>query len=149
MDFGKGVPLSRGKTTILIVVDRLSKYAHFFPLTDPYIAIRVARLFFDNIFKLHGLPKSIVYDRDPTFISAFWRELFCLNGTSFNFSYHPQFEGQSEVINRTLEMCLRCFTSSRPKAWLKWLSWAEFCYNTSWHFVIKNIVFKVVYSRDP
>lgn len=101
MDFVEGLPLSGDKTTILIVVDELSKYAHFIPLTYPYTAIQVARLFFDSIFKLHGLSKSIVCDRDPTFTSAFWRELFCLNGTSLNFSssYHPQIDGQSEVIN--------------------------------------------------
>ena len=148
MDFVEGLPLSGGKTTILVVVDRLSKYAHFIPLSHPYIAIGVARLFFDNIFKLHGLPKSIVCDRDPTFTSAYWRELFYLNGTSFNFSssYHPKTDGQSEVVNRTLEMYLRCFTSSRPKEWLKWLPWAEFCYNTSWHSVIKKTPFEVVYG---
>ena len=62
MDFVEGLPLSGGKTTILVVVDRLSKYAHVIPLSHPYTAIRVARLFLDNIFKLHALPKSIVCD---------------------------------------------------------------------------------------
>ena len=97
------------KSTILVVVDRLSKYAHFIPLSHPYTIVSVARIFFDNIFKLHGMPKSIVCDRDPTFTYAFWKELFRLNGTSFNFSsnYHPQTDGQSEVVNRTLEL-LKC-----------------------------------------
>ena len=86
MGFVEGLPLSGGKSTILVVVYRLSKYAHFIPFSPPYIATRVARLFFDNIFKLHSLPKSTVCDHDPTFTSAFWKELFCLNVTSFNFS---------------------------------------------------------------
>ena len=70
------------------------------------------------------MPKSIVCDGDPTFTCAFWKELFRLNDTSFNFSsrYYPQTDGQSEVVNITLEMYLRCFTSSNPKEWLKWLT---------------------------
>lgn len=96
------------------------------------------------------MPKSIVCDRDATFTSVFWKELFRLNGTSFNFSsYHPQTDGKSEVVNRTLEMYLRCFSCSKPKQWAKWLPWAEFCYNTSWHSAIKRTPFEVVYDREP
>ena len=71
MDFIEGLPLSNSKSTIFTVVDRLSKYAHFLPLSHPYTVIGVAHIFFDNIFKLHGMPKSIVCDRDPTFTKAF------------------------------------------------------------------------------
>ena len=73
-----------------------------------------------------------------------------MNRTSFNFSlrYHPQTNGQSKVVNRTLEMYLRCFTSSRPKEWSKWLSWAEFCYNTSWHSIVRTTPFEAVYGRS-
>ena len=151
MDFVDGLPSSSGKSTILIVVDRLSKYSHFIPLSHPYTAVSVARMFFDRIFKLHGRPKSISCDRGPNFTCAFWKELFHLNGTSFNFSssYHPQTDGQSEVFNRTLEKYLHCFTSSNPKEWLKWLTWAEYCYNTSWHSTIQRTPFEVVYGRLP
>lgn len=151
MDFIDGLPNSQGKSVIFVVVDRLSKYAHFIPISHPYTAVTVARIFFDNIFKLHGMPLTIVCDRDPAFTSLFWRELFDLNGTRFNFSsaYHPQTDGQTEVVNRTLEMYLRCFTSSQPKLWTKWLSWAEYCYNTSVHSATGKSPFEVVYGRSP
>jgi hypothetical protein len=117
MDFIDGLPPSNGKTTILVVVDRFSKYGHFTPIKQ----------------------------------WVFWRELFRLNGTSFRFSsaYHPQTDGQTEVVNRTIEMYLRCFTSSYPKQWVKWLPWVEFCYNTSFHSATKHSPFEVVYGRPP
>jgi hypothetical protein len=100
-----------------VVVDQLSKYAHFIAISHPYTAVSIAQVFFENIFKLHGMPKSIVCDRDPTFTSNFWTELFKLQETSFNFSsaYHAQTDGKTEVVNRTLEMYLRCFAGNQPK----------------------------------
>ncbi|GMY32311.1 Transposon Tf2-2 polyprotein [Fagus crenata] len=86
MDFIDGLPTSQGKTTIFVVVDRLSKYAHFIPISHPYTAASVAQVFFEQIFRLHGMPQSIVCDRDVTFTSVFWKELFRLQGTNFNFS---------------------------------------------------------------
>ena len=80
----------------------------------------------------------------------FWQELFRLNGTNFNFShaYHPQTNGQSEVVNRTIEMHLCCLTRSQPKNWVKWLAWVEYCYNTSWHSTIRT-PFEAVYGCAP
>ena len=148
MDFIEGLPPSNGKTTIFVVVDRVSKYAHFISITHPFTTTGIAKVFFDNIFKLQGMPSSIVCDRDPTFTSCFWKELFRLNGTSFNFisSYHPQIDGQTKVVNKTLEMYLRCLTSSQPKEWSRWLSWAEYCYNTN---TIQKTPFEVIYGRKP
>ena len=151
MDSVDGLPISMGKSTILVVVDKLSKYSHFIPISHPYTIQSVAKEFFDHVFRLHGLPESIVCDRDPTFTSKFWEELFRLNGTSFNFSYayHPQMDGQTEVVNHTLEMYLRCFSSPRPKEWVKWISWAEYCYNTGIHTTSKKTPFEILYGRPP
>ena len=91
MDFIEGLPKSRGKSVILVVVEKMSKYSHFLSLTHPYTVETVAQLFFDSVFKLLGITQSIVRDRDPIFTSKFWVELFKLQETSFNFSSanHP------------------------------------------------------------
>jgi hypothetical protein len=151
LDFVEGLPLSHGHSVILVVVDRLSKYAHFISLAHPYTAVKVARLFIDNILKLHELPTSIVSDRDPIFTSHFWKELFKQQGTTLkmSYSYHPQTDGQSEVVNKCLENYLRCFTQDRPKQWVLWLPWAEFWYNTTWHSSIKMTPYEAVYGQPP
>uniref|UniRef100_A0A0A9CM28 Integrase catalytic domain-containing protein n=1 Tax=Arundo donax TaxID=35708 RepID=A0A0A9CM28_ARUDO len=151
MDFVEGLPRVNGKTVILTVIDRFSKYAHFLPLSHPYTAASVARIFFEEVVRLHGLPSSIVSDRDPVFTSNFWKELFRLSGIQLKFSsaFHPQTDGQSEAANKVIAMYLRCLTGDRPRQWLRWLAWAEFFYNTSYQSSLKCSPFKVVYGRDP
>jgi hypothetical protein len=115
MDFIAGLPKSGNKSLIMVVVDCLSKYAHFCALHNPFTTSTVAQIFMDQVFKLHGMPNSIVSNRDPTFTSNFWQELFKLQGTQLHLSsaYHPQTDGQTEVVNKCLETYLRCFASEK------------------------------------
>nr|GEX84506.1 hypothetical protein [Tanacetum cinerariifolium] len=105
MDFIDGLPMSDGYTVILVVVDRLNKYGHFIPMRHPYMAVTVAATFLREVVRLPRILTSIV----------------------FSTAYHPQTDGQTEVVNRSIETYLRCFTSEKPKQWSKWLSWAECC----------------------
>ncbi|CAA0826204.1 Unknown protein, partial [Striga hermonthica] len=151
MDFIEGLPLSNGFNGVMVVVDRLTKYAHFIPLTHPYTAKSIAKLFVEYVMTLHGLPRSIVSDRDRIFMSSFWSEFFKLQGTELSMSstYHPQTDGQTEVTNRTLEQYLRCYVHQFPKRWEDYLPWAEYWYNTTYHSSIKAMPFELVYGRKP
>ena len=151
MDFIVGLPNCKGKTVIMVVVDRLSKFAHFIALSHPYSAASVAQLFVENVFKLHGMPSNIVNDRDSVFLSQFWQEFFKLHGSKLSMSsgYHPQSDGQTEVMNSCLETYLRCFVGYQPKKWVNWLPWAEWSYNTSYHTSAKLTPFEIVYGIPP
>ncbi|GJY91449.1 ty3-gypsy retrotransposon protein [Tanacetum coccineum] len=95
MDFITGLPLSKGFIAVLVVVGRFSKYAHFGALPTNFNGHKVAELFLDIVVNHHGIPKTVVSDRDPIFVSKFWKELFRLSGTQLNHSttYHPQSNG--------------------------------------------------------
>jgi transposase InsO family protein len=128
MDFIEGFPKINDKTVILTVVDRFSKAAHFITLGHPYTVTTVAHAFFTEIVRLHGIPSSIISDRDPTFTSNFWQELFKLSGVRLQMSsaFHPQSDGQTEVVNKIITLYLYCLTGDRPRQWLQWLPWPSF-----------------------
>ena len=123
-DFIEGLPKVNGNSTILVVVDRLSRYAHFINLKHPFSTQTVAAIFMKEVVWLHGIPTSIILDRDGIFLSNFWKEIFRLQGTMLKRSttYHPQTYGQSEVVNRCLETYLYCFLSEKPRQWPRWVS---------------------------
>jgi hypothetical protein len=151
MDFIEGLTKVGGKFVILMVVVRFSKYAHFIVLGHLYTAASVARAFFDGIVRLHGFSSSIVSDRDPVFTGHIWHDLFRLAGVKLHLStaFHPQTDGQSEVVNKVIAMYLHYVTGDRPRAWVDWLAWAEYCYNTSYHSTLCTSPFEVVYGRSP
>jgi hypothetical protein len=151
MDFITSLPKWGNKSVIMVVVDHLSKYAHFCALQLPFIASMVAQIFMDQVFKLHGMLHSIVSDRDPTFTSNFWQELFKLQGTQLhlNTTYHPHTDGQMEVVKKCLETYLRCFASEKKHHWAQWLPLVEWWYNTSYHTATHMTPFEAVYGHKP
>lgn len=133
-DFIVGLPVSKlGHDAITTYVDRFTKRVHFLPTNSTATSKQVATDFFDVIFKHHGLPDSIVSDRDPRFTAHFWKELMdlCDIQTKMSTSHHPQTDGSSEITNRMIENYLRCFCDHNQQDWDRLLTSAEFAYNSS------------------
>lgn len=152
MDFIVALPRTRrGKDAIMVVVDRFSKMAHFVPCHKTDDASHIAELYFKEIIRLHGIPKSIVSDRDTKFVSYFWKTLWRLLGTRllFSTSYHPQTDGQTEVTNRTLTTLLRSLIKKSLKEWDLKLAHAEFAYNRSPCYSTGKTPFEVNYGLNP
>lgn len=133
VDFIVKLPCSEGFDSIMVVVDHFSKTSHFVAAKESWNAEQLAKAFISQIFKLHGLPDTIVSDRGTTFMSHFWtsvlREL-CIN-PSPSTAFHPQTDGQVERINAVLEDYLRHFVSAEQNDWTQWLPMAEFSYNNT------------------
>jgi len=118
-DFIMKLPLAQGYDSILVVVDRLTKIVHFIPITEKTSAEGLARLFRDNVWKLHSLPESIISDRGLQFAAGLMRELNEMLGIRSKLStvFHPQTDGQTERINQELEQYLRMFIDHRQEQW--------------------------------
>ena len=112
---------------------------------------QIADVFCKNICKLHAFPKVIVSDRDAKFNGKFWREFFKQMGTSLNMrsTYHPQIDGQIEVINKFLEAYLSCFITDKQNHWSQWLHLAEWWYNSTYHTSAKMIPFQSFCKYEP
>ncbi|GJY28839.1 putative nucleotidyltransferase, ribonuclease H [Tanacetum coccineum] len=150
MDFVTGLPRTFKKNdAIWVVVDRLTKSAHFLPIQQGYSVSKLAEIFQQEIIRLHGTPTSIVSDRDPRFTSRFWKGLQNAWGTRLKFStaFHPQTDGQTERTIQTLEDMLRSCALEWTGNWDEYLCLVEFAYNNSWHASIKGAPFELLYGR--
>lgn len=151
MDFIEGLPISGSFNCVLVVADLLTKYAHFIPLHHPFNAAGIAKVFFNQVYRLHGLSQTVVSDRDRIFTSRFWTELFKLADVQLarSTAYHPQSDGQTEHINQCWETYFRCFVHACPSRWNEWLPNAEFWYNSSSHSAIGRSPFEALYGYPP
>jgi transposase InsO family protein len=150
MDFITGLPTtSRGFDSIWVIIDRLTKLAHFLPVKVKHSTVTLAKLYFERILSLHGVPRTIVSDRGPQFVSKFWMELHKSLGTKVIHSsaYHPQTSGQTERVNQILEDMLRSCALTYHDQWDECLPLAEFSYNNSYQESIKMTPFEALYGR--
>jgi hypothetical protein len=150
MDFINGLPRTpKGNDSIWVIVDRLTKVAHFIPVHTTYGEDKLAKLYINNILKLHGVPKSIVSDHGAQFVSKFWRSLHQALKTHLDYSsaYHPQTDKQTEQINQVLEDMLRACVLAYGKCWEDSLAFAEFSYNNGYHASLKKAPFETLYGR--
>jgi hypothetical protein len=133
----------------MVVIDKLSMFAHFIPIKSTFKAINIAKIFMKEIFRLHGIPKMVVSDRDIKFTSSFWKELFAGLNTNLNFStsYHPQMDGQTKRTNQIIEDMLLMYIRTKPSKWEDYLHLVEFAYNNGYQNSAKLSPFKILYGR--
>jgi transposase InsO family protein len=149
MYFIVGLPHTQaGYDSIWVIVDRLTKVAHFIPVKTTYLGAKLAELYMSQIVCMHGVPKKIMSDRGSQFTSKFWEKLHESMDTKLNFSsaYHSQTDGQTERTNQILEDMLRACALKYGKSWDKSLSYAEFSYNNSYQASIKMALYKALYG---
>jgi transposase InsO family protein len=150
MDFIVGLPnTSQRYDSIWVIVDRLTKTAHFLPVLTTYNANKYAEIYLDQIVRLHGIPKMIISDCGAQFVARFWEQLQQTLGTKLirSSAYHPQTDGQTERINQILEDMLRACVIQYDKHWDKCLALAEFSYNNSYQLTLKMAPFEALYGR--
>ncbi|GJP40392.1 hypothetical protein CLOM_g24662 [Closterium sp. NIES-68] len=151
MDFVTGLPAGpSGNDAVLVVVDRLTKMAHFAPCRRTITAEETSRLFISTVVRLHGIPAAIISDRDPKFTSKFWQNTWARYGTHLQFSsaYHPQTDGQMERTNQTMEQLIRTNCPDRKK-WEDVLPMLEFSYNNAPSATTNHSPFYLNYGMDP
>ena len=145
------LPVSKGHDSILVVCDRFSKISHFVVTTEKTTAEGLARLFRDNVWKLHKLPESVISDRGLQFAAEMTRELNKMLGieTKLSMAYYPETDRQTERTNQELEQYLRIYVNHRQNNWAEWLAMVEFAFNNKVHTATKMSPFQVNYGREP
>jgi len=150
VDFITKLQVVAGKDAILVVCDRLSKMTHFVATTEGTSMEGLARLLRDNVWKLHGLPESVVSDKGPQFVAELTKKLNKMLGikTKLSTAFHPQTDGQTERMNQELKQYLQFFIEHRQKDWLEWLAAAEFTVNNKIHTATKVLPFMANYGKE-
>jgi hypothetical protein len=149
LDFITGFPKTqKPNDSIMVVIDKLSKSAHFIPVKSTFKDINIAEIFMKIFFRRHGIPKMVISDKDVKFTSAFWKELFAGINTNLNIStsYHPQMDGQTERTNQIIEDMLRMYVRTKPRKWEDYLHLVEFTYNNGYQTSAKLIPFEILYG---
>jgi hypothetical protein len=151
MDFIVGLPLIAHKfNSIWVIIDRLTKSAHFIPVHTKYRVEKYAKIYITRVLCLHGVPKTIISDRGSQFVALFWEQLHASLGTHLIYSstYHPQTDGQTGRVNQILEDMLRACVMEYPGSWDKNLPWVEFSYNNTYQESLKMAPFEALYGRQ-
>ena len=151
MDFITGLPRTRsGYDSISVVVDRLTKVAHFIPVKTTYTSVKLAKIYMTRIVCLHGVSRTIVSDRGTQFTSKFWNQLHQTLGTRLEFSttFHLQTDGQTKRVNQILEDMLRACALDYGSSWDDSLPYAEFSYNNNYQASLKMAPFEALYGRS-
>jgi transposase InsO family protein len=149
MDFITGLPrMNKKHDSIMVVVDKLTKAAHFFRVKTTHATTNIAEIFMKENARLHGIPRTIVSDRDTNFTSNFCRGLFKGFGTNLKFSttYHPQTDGKTERVNRIIEDMMRMYVMDKPSKWEDYLHLFEFAYNNGYQASLRMSPFEALYG---
>jgi hypothetical protein len=151
LDYLTHLPVSNGFNVVLIVVDHLTRMAHFLPCTETVTAEVTATLFLQGVYRLHGLPRVMISDRDPKFVSGFWHTFWRRLGTRLNMSSnrHLETDGLTERVNNTFQQLLRCFCCHDGSDWTTLLPQVEFAYNASRALGIEHTPFEANFGFSP
>jgi hypothetical protein len=150
MDFITRLPkTNKQHDSIMVMVEKLTKFSHFVPVKTTHTAANIVEIFMKEIARLHGIPRTIVSNRDTKFTSNFWRGLFKGFDTNLNFSttYHPQIDGKIERVNRIIEDVLRMYVMDKPSKWEDYLHLVEFAYNNGYQASLRMSPFEALYGR--
>jgi hypothetical protein len=151
VDFIIGLPRSTKQNDVIMeVVEKLSKFAHFIPVKSNCKEIDIANIIMKEMFRLHGMPREIISNRDTKFTSRFWKSFMVGIETKLLFSttYHPQTNGKIERVNQILEYMLRMHVMNQPKKWEDYLPLVEFSYNNGYQDLLKMSPFEALYGRQ-